>query len=198
MSLDKGEVSNIERDLMRSYIRQYYDAFLSPQSYRAASSRIAETPPAKTTAPEPAAVVEPTPPPAPEPLPQRVKVEPAKPTPASVPEPQPTAPQAKPKSPAIAALFKQQVAKELSEKLGNHTVTDLTKAMSINDKLLYANELFGRDMSAMNTKLQALNKLGSWDEAEQQLVQLAEEYNWTEEERVEIAQSFIKLVRRKF
>jgi hypothetical protein len=193
MSLDKGEVSKIERDLMLSYVRQYYDALLMPAAYSSPLSRTVEQPVAPPAA-------KPTPPPEPapepEPLPQRVQVEPAKPTPPP-PAPAP-APKPRAKSPAVAALFKLQAAKELSEKLGNQSIADLTKAMSINDKLLYANELFGRDMSAMNTKLHEFNGLSHWDAAEAELIALAEQHDWTEEERSEIAQSFIKLVRRRF
>ena len=70
--------------------------------------------------------------------------------------------------------------------------------MSINDKLLYSNELFGRDMARMNEALQKLNTLKDMDEAQNFLVGYAEQFDWTEEERSDVAQSFIKLVRRKY
>ena len=100
--------------------------------------------------------------------------------------------------PAINSLFKHQAARELSEKLSQQAVTDLTRAMSINDKLLYSNELFGRDMARMNEALQKLNTLKDMDEAQNFLVGYAEQFDWTEEERSDVAQSFIKLVRRKY
>lgn len=199
ISLDNGEVSSIERDLMLSYIRQYYEALMDGTG--------ASTSPRKRTAPaapkaSPPPKPKPTPPPpAPEPVveapkpPPPPKVEVA---PAPAPKPAPVAPPAPKASPAVAALFRKGQAKELSEKLGQSAITDLTKAMSINDKLLYANELFGRDMSAMNTMLQKLNGMGSLDEAKAELISLAQNNDWTNEERSEIAQSFIKLVQRRF
>lgn len=208
VSLDNGEISTIERDLMLSYIRQLYEAYLSIEGTTTPSSFN------KNVAPKPkvvaAPVVEekvapPPPPPAPEPEPEPV----APPKPA--PEPEPVAkaapvPQAAPSQapatanvdPAISSLFKHKEARELSEKLSQQAITDLTRAMSINDKLLYSNELFGRDMARMNEALQKLNGLKNMDEAQDMLVDIAQKFDWTEEERLEVAQSFIKLVRRKY
>ena len=101
-------------------------------------------------------------------------------------------------SPAIEALFRQKAAKELSEKLSLHPIADLTKALAINDKLLYANELFGRDMTAMTQTLAELNKLNNFDEAKNLLLATAERFDWSEEERAEVASSFIKMVRRRY
>jgi hypothetical protein len=70
--------------------------------------------------------------------------------------------------------------------------------MSINDKLLYSNELFGRDMAAMNETLQQLNKLNNMEEARELLIDIAEKNDWAEDERDDVAESFIKLVRRKY
>jgi outer membrane biosynthesis protein TonB len=211
VSLDGGEVSNIERDLMLSYIRQFYEAYLNTDT------SAAPQPMSRTVAP---------PPPAPpvertisEPLPPRVEVEPAPappppkpapvvevPAPPPAPKPEPVvevpapapAPAKKTASSGVEALFKHKAAKELSEKLSQQAITDLTRAMSINDKLLYSNELFGRDMAAMNETLQQLNKLNSMEEARELLIDIAETNDWTEEERTDVAESFIKLVRRKY
>ncbi len=206
VSLDKGDVSNIERDLMLSYIRQFYEAYLNTDT---------------TAAPQPMSRTVEPPPPAPpvektvsEPLPPRVEVEPAPPPPPPPPAPKPepvveipapapvppapSAPEKKTASAGVEALFKHKAAKELSEKLSQQTITDLTRAMSINDKLLYSNELFGRDMAAMNENLQQLNKLNSMEEARELLIDIAEKNDWAEDERTDVAESFIKLVRRKY
>ncbi|MEL6660975.1 MAG: hypothetical protein AAFR36_31280, partial [Bacteroidota bacterium] len=197
------------RDLMLSYIRQLYETYLSSE----VSS--APAPKAKTVAPPPPPKVEPTPkkaaappppppPPAPEPKPEPVAPpkpapEPpvAKPAPVAQAAPSP-APAKSSVDPAINALFKHQAARELSEKLSQQAIPDLTRAMSINDKLLYSNELFGRDMARMNETLQKLNGLSSMDDARNYLVDIAQKFDWTEEERSEVAQSFIKLIRRKY
>ncbi|MEL7252458.1 MAG: hypothetical protein AAFO03_28870 [Bacteroidota bacterium] len=210
ISLDKGEVSTIERDLMLSYIRQLYETYLSSE----VSS--APAPKAKTVAPPPPPKVEPapkkaaappppSPPPAPEPKPEPIVAPPkpapeppaAKPAPVAQAAPSP-APAKSNVDPAINALFKHQAARELSEKLSQQAIPDLTRAMSINDKLLYSNELFGRDMARMNETLQKLNGLGSMDDAQNYLVDIAQKFDWTEDERSEVAQSFIKLIRRKY
>lgn len=213
VSLDKGEVSNIERDLMLSYIRQFYEAYLNTDTSappQPMSRPIAppSPPPVERTVSEPLPpIVEvepaPAPPPPPPPKPEPVVVETPAPAPAPVPPPAaapapPPAPAKKTASAGVEALFKHKAAKELSEKLSQQAITDLTRAMSINDKLLYSNELFGRDMAAMNETLQQLNKLNSMEEARELLIDIAEKNDWTEEERTDVAESFIKLVRRKY
>jgi hypothetical protein len=207
MSLDNGNIAGIERDLMLSYVRQLYDAFLhlekngnsadpSPQ----VEERRPSPPPPPEPAPEPKVeryVPEPKPAPRPEPKPE--------PAPAPVtraPEPPPPAPAPEPvyekPGAAIESLFKQGSSKELSDRLGDSRIDDLTKAMAINDRLLFANDLFGKDMRGMMDTLQELNRLRSMDEAKPLLVQLAQRYDWTEEDREDTARSFIKLVRRKY
>lgn len=147
-------------------------------------------PPMETPKP----VVEPPKPPA-----EEVKIstpEPVRPTPSPVTSP-----------PVISsgggngkleALFSFKKATELSEKLSEMPIADLTKGMSINDRLLYMNELFGRDMAKLDEVLRALNNFPSLDSAKSYLIGVAAQYNWGDDERSEIAQSFIKLVRRRF
>jgi hypothetical protein len=223
ISMGNDGPSAIERDLMLSYLRQMYEACLPGNSETAAPTR-EEAPAAKAPAPkpepaprtytaprvveipeslreistpEPAAKTPPPSPPAPKPEPR--------PEPRPTPEPvQPAAPVAATAggndrhNPKIEALFRFGTAKELSEKLSERPVPDLTRAMAINDKLLYINDLFGKDQNAMDESLKLLNKFDSMDEAKSLLRNLAEQYNWIDEEKVESAQSFIKLVRRKY
>ncbi|MEZ4987361.1 MAG: hypothetical protein R2795_20340 [Saprospiraceae bacterium] len=212
ISLDQGEVSNIERDLMLSYIRQLYDACLPNQvvvakqpAASAAPAPVVERKPEPVPAPK---VETPTPPPTPVPAPAPPPPPPVVETPAPAPvveAPQPApppVPSAPPSNkgtdPRIEALFQQKAARELSEKLGQQAIGDLTKAMSINDKLLYANELFGRDMNTMTQSLLQINALPNMDAAKRLLVDLANQFNWADDERIEIAEGFIKLVQRRF
>ncbi|MCB0546366.1 MAG: hypothetical protein KDD19_02205 [Phaeodactylibacter sp.] len=143
--------------------------------------------------PEPKREPEPEPWPAPTPQPQPV------PPPPPQPQPQPpvasTAPSA---SREVATLFEFKAATELSEKLSERPIQDLTKALAINDRLLYMNELFGKDLNALNDTLSMLNRYQGMDEAHGLLFNLAEQYNWTEEERQPVARDFIKLVRRRY
>lgn len=144
----------------------------------------------------------------PEPEPKREpEPRPAPPTPRPQPVPPPP-PQQPPQPPVaetdaqsnqgVAALFEFKAATELSEKLGERPINDLTKALAINDRLLYMNELFGKDLNALNDTLSLLNKYGNMNDARGLLMNLAEQYNWTHEERQPVARDFIKLVRRRY
>jgi len=99
---------------------------------------------------------------------------------------------------SVEQLFEVRQASDLSEKLSESPVNDLNRAMSINDRLLYMNELFGRDMESLNTALRTLNDFGSMSGARPFLIDLAKRYQWTHEDRAEIAKNFIKLVRRRY
>lgn len=211
-----GEVSSIERDLMMSYIRQFYESYMESEIAPVAKM-VKKSAPKVVHVPKPEPkvvekVVAPTPKPEPKPVVQEVPkvVEVAPPAPvakpvaiASKPQPEPVSIPAATKevstaSPAVEALFRHQAATELSEKLSQQNITDLTRALSINDKLLYANELFDRDMPSMNSMLAKLNTLSSMEVAKGVLIKIAEKNNWGESERAEVAESFIKLVRRRY
>ncbi len=235
MTLDADSISPIERDIMLSYVRQLYEAYLeldlrggdrsgsgNSSSTRAengerATIRISDTPspasrqPAYTPpppAPESQAERRSEPSPAPArpnyqpPVPQATYTPPAQPTPA--PQPRPTytptsAPAATTSvSPKVAALFQETTGRELSDRLANQPVSDLTRAMAINDRLLYANQLFAKDGQTLNTALSQLNQKGSFDAAKVMLADLAEQYDWMDDERRETAVAFIKLVRRRY
>ena len=221
-------LSTIERDLMLSYIRQLYESFLNvrtPQDInqpvvRSSTSEVQEMQMEVVAPKQPEAV-----PPKAKPkkvvkapkiieIPDSLKdlekaTPPPKPKPKSKPEaPKPTKepliPKATPKVKApvktgeYGVLFENKVARELSEKLGERKVQDLTRAMAINDRLLYMNELFGRDADALGETLKVLNRYETMNEAKGLIMNLAEQYNWLEEEKVPIAQDFVKLVRRRY
>jgi hypothetical protein len=133
------------------------------------------------------------------PLPKVVKEEsPAPPAPPVAPKPNPVqSPIGTPQG-SLDQLFVLKKATELSERLGESPVGDLNTAMSINDRLLYVNELFGRDRSALDDSLTILNRFDSFSAAKNFLVSLAEQYQWAREERAEVAQNFIKLVKRRY
>ncbi len=99
---------------------------------------------------------------------------------------------------SVEQLFEVRQASDLSEKLSESPVNDLNRAMSINDRLLYMNELFGRDMESLNTALRTLNDFSIMSNARPFLIDLAKRYHWTHEDRAEIAKNFIKLVRRRY
>jgi hypothetical protein len=223
----------IERDLMLSYLRQLYQAFLDegvePQAITVAAPKVApppvSAPPIEPVKPVVAApVVEtPAPPPAPKPAPQpEPKPAPAPPPievkevplPTPEPEPNPIAaptpqapPQPEPKpAPALSKsgnaafdkLFSSKKATEVSEKLGESPIADLNRALSINDRLMYMSELFGRNMKELEAVLNMLNQMPNLDSAKAYLFTFAEQYKWMQGERLETAETFIKLIRRRY
>lgn len=213
ISADNGELSSIEKDLMMSYIRQFYETFINSDNSAPASKQATNRPASfeqeEVAPPKPIQRKKYTPPkiieipdslkeleattPKPEPTPQPKR----EPEPKASPRPQ-TSTTSAPPTGKIAALFSFKEAKELSEKLSQRPVTDLTKALTINDRLLYQNDLFGKSMPAMNESLELLNKFNSFDEAKSLLANLASQYDWVDEEKVDTARAFIQLVRRRY
>lgn len=219
VGMESAGPSTIERDLMLSYLRQLYEAFLDGSvipSTNNVSVPVTEAVPPPVAKPEPPPRPEPSPkkytPPRiveipdslkeiPVPEPEPIVVEPTVTKPAPEKKPEPVAPVVKApvaNNPKIESLFSHREAKELSEKLSERPVADLTKAMAINDRLLYINDLFGKDQGAMDESLKLLNKFSNMEEAKGLLQTLAEQYNWIDEERQETAVAFIKLVRRRY
>lgn len=226
MSVDANHLSAIERDLMLSYIRQLYEAFLEDSdnnSTLASNISNKRTPdpepvrPARETRIQPEAPKRTYKPPkiieipdsikelekeSPVPTPRRNATPPPppppQPSPRPRPQPQANVPSPKRSNPEIQQLFEHKAATELSEKLSLQPIRDLTRAISINDKLLFANELFGKDNRAMTDSLNLLNKYDSIEEAKGLLVNLAEQYEWTDESKISTARNFIKLIRRRY
>lgn len=227
INLNKGPMASIERDLMLSYIRQLYELYLNadqpetlstpasgagmqevkiaPKPQELEQPKTAYVPPKDAYAPP--RVVEPPKPPIirEEPVVQKTPVTPSyesQPTYTPPPPVNPTLPPTQRTmamgNPKYEVLFSFPKSNELSERLSDRPVQDLTKAFAINDRLLYINELFSRDATAFNDTLQLLNKFERMEEAKSLLVSVAEQYDWTKEERLEIAQSFVKTVRRKY
>ncbi|GJM32333.1 MAG: hypothetical protein DHS20C18_13340 [Saprospiraceae bacterium] len=227
IGLDEGAIASIERDLMLSYIRQLYQSFLDVDATPETTTRSKSKPSVKSNNAPELEIVNPEPEPpkkqysppriieipdsirdmestsarpaTPAPPPPKPKPEPR---PEPKPSPEPVAPQPETKNTAsnarVESLFKMGAAKELSDKLSLQPVSDLNKAMAINDRLLYTNDLFDKNKNAMDNALKLLNQFPSMAEAKSLLVNLANQYDWMDEEKVETAQAFIKLVNRRY
>ncbi|MEL6355646.1 MAG: hypothetical protein AAFQ37_01820 [Bacteroidota bacterium] len=184
-----GEITAIERDLMRSYLRRLYELYSWPEqpaSSKPSTTRPVAKPkstPRPTPTPEPAPPVVETPPPTP------------RPTPKPTPPPRPTA---KRMSKKIESLFAQQPVRELSDRLSLRPIKDLTRALTINNRVQFANVLFGGNSDLMNSALQRLNAFNNMEDAKPILADLAEEFDWVDEERKPVALEFIKLVNRRY
>ncbi len=228
IDFEEEGISSIERDLMLNYIRQLYECFMEVDEapVRKPVKKIAPLPeppasPSKkdipleieSTAPKPEsrdfshnsrpASESPTPP-VNEPIervspavqPDKFKVTP------------PITERSDPGSPFqtgtadlsadMEPLFAFRKATELSERLSEQPISDLSRALSINDRLLYTNELFGRNIQALEDTLRDLNRFSTMDQAQRYLIDLARKYDWMKEERKEVAQAFVKLVRRRY
>jgi hypothetical protein len=134
--------------------------------------------------------------------PKAVKIDP-KPTPKPTPPP---APQNHEESSAILAdkyqgkrKFRNEVIAEqhqkadMQSKLQNKPITDLAKAIGINDKFLFIKELFGGDADLYNQTIKHINQLNDLNEA---IIYIHENFEWDADN--ETAMAFIDLVRRKF
>jgi hypothetical protein len=228
LSADEKNISPIERDLMLSYVRQLYETFLDTPSVsvppRQAQHEPAPRPEPVRQAPPPPEPIRYTPPPPPpvvhhrpieqaqpiiEPVRQPVEETPrpvleqpryTPPPPPPVEQPRYAAPQNIGIPSDIEALFESgSSGKELSDRLSNTAIADLSKAFGLNDRLLTQNELFGGSKAVFDEALKDLNNMSSFETAKNVIVSMAVRYNWTaNEDRKKQAKSFIKLVRRRF
>lgn len=95
----------------------------------------------------------------------------------------------------MRALFTEDTA---AGRFGRQPLADLTKALTINNRILFSRDLFGDDNDLLNTSLRTLNTAGSFSAAQPVLESMARRFNWTEEGKVETALEFIELVRRRY
>ena len=115
------------------------------------------------------------------------------------PAPNPPQPASEPNmSPDVEALFEDpEGISGVNNMLVRQRVTDLNRALSINNRVLFANKLFnGND--ELNEALKSLNLKGSMANAKPMLADLAQQHRWTKEDREETAREFIDLVRRRY
>lgn len=96
-------------------------------------------------------------------------------------------------------LFAFKEATDLSQKLSTSPIEDLSKALGMNEKYLYINELFGGDVATFQTALKQLNNGAHFDKARQYLEQeCISQHNWMDKNKKIIAKNFVKLVRRRY
>ena len=138
----------------------------------------------------------------PEPIPEPVKVVEHEPIsePVKVAEPEPkvfTQPKVeeKPQQRSLNDLFNEQ-KQDLGEKFQQTKITDLTKAMSINDKFLFIRELFKNKSEEFSHAIHTLNKCENIEEAFDTMEGLKKQYFWDSTSSAYLA--LCDLVRRKF
>lgn len=100
--------------------------------------------------------------------------------------------------PLDAALRELFAEDDQSSPFGRQPLADLTRSLTINNRVLFTKDLFGNDNELLNTTLRTLNGSGSMAAAQPVLASLARRYSWTEEAKKETAREFIELVRRRY
>ncbi|WP_052599692.1 hypothetical protein [Aureispira sp. CCB-QB1] len=96
-------------------------------------------------------------------------------------------------------LFIFKEATDLSQKLSATPLSDLNKALGLNEKFLYINELFGGDVAKFQAAIKVLNDEKDFDSARLYIEsELADTYNWMKKVKKPIAKDFVKLVRRRY
>ncbi len=201
MTTTPGQISAIERDLMLSYIRNLYETFALefPAPVQAQNP---QPPTYEPIAPKAAAV--PPPPPTAKPMPENdppqpkiIAPPPPKPTPEKVSIPDVATPISK-SSKHFDILFVASTSGDLSDKLSRQPISDLNKAFAINDRLLYINDLFGKDQNVFADTIRVLDRFQNIAEAKALLLDLAEQYKWLDEARAETAHAFVQLIQRRY
>ena len=86
---------------------------------------------------------------------------------------------------------------EVSEKLNELPIKDLKKAIGVNDRFLYINELFRGDEAMYERSIKTINSFSIWPEAEYWIRrELKTKLGWNDKD--EIVQQFDKLVQKRF
>lgn len=207
---EDGKISKIEKDLLLGYIRDLYEIVKEEALHtETPSSQIQKSTPEDPTiigkAHEPITQEAPK---IPESIIEQIKVVEVTPQYIQKTETKPdnvpvysatqSVVESNSYSPSLKKLFSISAGKDVSDKFGLTSISDLQKAMSLNERLVATHDLFGNDNVLFNSTCSAINGLRSFEEAVETLLPIAEKYNWTSEDKEEKVQSFIRLVYRRF
>ena len=202
---DIGDASATEKDLLRAYAKELYESLSEDtiddqiakdlKKQKKEEKRLRKE--REKQLAEQAAITE-----APVVKPE-VQVEeeaPAQPQPATMASSASDSKEAAPAAlggftPAMQELFELNPVNELSDKLSQSPISDLTRAMGINEKIFTVNELFGGNSDEFNNLMLALNGLSNYDEAKAVLMKsAASKYDWDTPEKQKKARTFVKLI----
>lgn len=221
MDLSGDDVSELEVDLLKNYIRLLYEVValsgddvpkhtpkVKPAEMVAEKSGFSEPEPPKTVIireEKPIEVVHVTetvrevapPPKAPEivaPVVQKSEV----PVEQKVPVVAPTLVKELEIPAELSDIFSTDTSTDLSDKLGSAPLEDIKKAIAINDRILTINDLFGGSKELFDETVTFVNKATSFEEAKNWIIQhVAIKNKWGNADRKGKAKHFIKLVRRR-
>lgn len=231
--IDNGngnDISRLEKDLMKSYIIQLYDAVSTEEApAHTEKPKQTEIPVAKFQKSEPPPVHIPEPP-KPEPekpvyhepiapkipdVPLEIKI--------PVPEPVFELPKFEPvdipvvepvkevvhvhkfvstpddASDDLAKLFELPKVEEMSGRFSHIPIDNIEAALGLNERIFTLNELFGGNREVFESTCAKLNNLNSFSEARSLLLSgPARHYKWSDQERVKMAEHFIRIVARRY
>jgi hypothetical protein len=91
---------------------------------------------------------------------------------------------------------KKEEKPAISNKIQKPSIQDLTKAIGLNDKFLFANELFEGNMQEYSIAIQQLNGAGSLESAMDYFSNLQQLYEWDMEK--ETVKQLVDLVDRRY
>ncbi len=101
--------------------------------------------------------------------------------------------------PKLLELFAPESIIELSDRLNQSAISDLTKCMGINEKIFTTTELFDGNTGLFAASMKKLNDFTSIEQARDFLVeQIAVDNDWTNEKKSKKAIKFIKLISRRY
>lgn len=96
-------------------------------------------------------------------------------------------------------IFEQDSGNEISDRLGNLPIKDLTKSMGINERMFTVKELFGGDQELMKKVLNDLNGMKNFEDAKSYLIGgVAKDLEWDSSSKYKKASNFVKLVQRRY
>lgn len=212
---DPTSVSALEKELLKSYIVQFYDAVTDSEVEQLApQKKIKITKDVKSVNQEQAAPVHPAPDasgPASSASPVSNDEKEAEVTPTistatilseeasvSTNKPEEAQNQSSQETDLLAPIFEEVYQSRSTSHIGERLISDMKKSMGLNDKLLFANVLFGGNQSLLLESLDELNKVSDLAEAKVYLNALAKEHDWTHKGKQSSVSKFISLVVRKF
>lgn len=90
-------------------------------------------------------------------------------------------------------LSKDSTGPDFTSKMAHQPITDLEKAISLNEKFIFIKSLFGGNAQNYNIAIKKLNSLNGFNQA---MDYSRSEFNWDENDPT--VQSFIDLLRRRY
>lgn len=223
-----NELSRLEKDLMKSYIIQLYDAVTSEEKERVPDlPRFVETPAPKVHFVEPPPIyipdspkVEPVRYTPPDPIVVKLKEIPVEittpvaepvvmtPKPVHFPVAEPVKETSTVYKPiplptdmveAMEKLFDLPVNEEMSGRFNHVPIESIESGMGLNERIFTLNELFGGNKGLFDATCTQLNALPSFSEAKTVLMNgPARQFKWSDPERLKMAEEFIRIVARRY